>query len=140
MKKVLDLIDELKTSVMLAQDLTQPMDCYHYLLENDDVFKMGVVANPAEIMEMCKIAAAVAYHKPPQVFFNRIIHIAECHFYHGAAMVNGNIALLVYFTDIGRGVLAATERGETKMMRISKVKATMGENVFVSHPAEPATD
>ncbi len=133
-------IDELKTYVMLAADLTIPVNRYHDLLEGDELLKLGVRDHPEELIDMCKLAAGIAFLKPANVVFTNVKHIAQCHFYHGAAIVNGCIALLFYYNDIRKGVLNVITENGARMIRISSLKSIEGEHGYYARPAEPATD
>lgn len=138
METLIDRIDYLKTCVMLAADLTIPLVRYQDLLEEEEFLDLGTPGQPEELMEICKLAVAVAYSKKPQIILSRIIHIKECHFYHGTAIVNGEIALVFYFADIRRGLLIVLRPGDTKILRISSTAPAQGP--FISRPAKPATD
>lgn len=127
----------LKDKLMMAVDFKEPWD---YFFENfgedPDFFKFGTHVKLPLLKEVViKVSQRLFKQERIRMTDFVLTNISQYNFFHGACLVEGKIATVIFFDDIDMGLIALfLEGNEITLARFSTVKLEKTKDVFLVPP------
>lgn len=117
-------LDTLKDKLVTAKDFTDPWEYFFdHFGDNPDFLKLGdKVSEPMLSAIVAKIGQQL-FGEKAVTSEPLLVEIPERHFIHGSCFIQGNLTVIVFFSDIDMGLLAVMnpvpDGPETLLVRFS---------------------
>ena len=130
----LSKLQELKSLLQTAEEFSGPWEFFFdHFGDHPEFLDLGKPVKSVLLTELCKTVAKRVYGNQASVTRRQWIHLKPHRFVHGSALLDGQLAVAIYFTDIEMGMLSfLTPRG-SQLMRFTSHGIKKKE---LSFPAE----
>ena len=132
----LERLLELKSKMAQVEDLAEAWNFFFdHFGENPAFFEHGELAKEPKLAMLVKEIGRKIYGKKAVVTPPILKRIPAYEFVHGSGLVNGHLAVVIFFKDIDMGLLSIMERiDKTMLMRFSTFERDSDKPMVLQSP------
>ncbi|MEM1177417.1 MAG: hypothetical protein AAGM22_03665 [Acidobacteriota bacterium] len=116
----LSKLNELKTLIQTAEKFSEPWEFFFdHFGDHREFMDHGKPVKSVLLTELCKTVAKKVYGNAAGVTNRQWVYLKPQRFLHGTALLDGQLAVAIYFTDIEMGMLSFQTLRGSQLMRFT---------------------